>query len=358
MGGHVDYSSGRNGGCRILEYRHRSLTHIVLENSLLRVTVLPDKGSDIVEFRYKPTDSDFLWRERNGLRDPGKVVPTGASPLGANLDWYEGGWHECLPGGGPTTICGAAEGLHGEAALLPWRWAVEEDNPGCVRLSLSCELLRLPLAVRKVLTLEEGRATLDIEESLTNLSSVPLDFLWGHHPTFGAPFLGEECRIDVPARRYRAQPGFSAPRMLVEEGTSGDWPITRTASGATIDISRPTSPESGYAGLLCLDVEEGRYSIVNELTGLGFELRWDREIFPYLYFWHVYGGIPDYPWYGMAYVVGLEPWTSFPMNHELACKSGTALRLEGRGRIETTIKAVVHSALEGIPRIASSDDVE
>ena len=83
------YSHERNYGCRITEYIYRGLRTIILENELIRVTILADKGSDIIEFLHKPTDTDFLWRSPLGVKDPSIFVPTTASPRGAFLDDYE-----------------------------------------------------------------------------------------------------------------------------------------------------------------------------------------------------------------------------------------------------------------------------
>ena len=44
---------------------------MVLQNELLRVTVLAGRGADIVEFLYKPLDVDFMWANPSG------PVPTG-----------------------------------------------------------------------------------------------------------------------------------------------------------------------------------------------------------------------------------------------------------------------------------------
>ena len=68
----MDHSSGRSHGCRLIEYTHRNMTFLAMENEFLRVAILVDKGADIVEFLYKPTDTGFLWKEPAGIRDTGK----------------------------------------------------------------------------------------------------------------------------------------------------------------------------------------------------------------------------------------------------------------------------------------------
>ena len=70
---------------------------LTLENDLLRVTLLPEKGSDILEFLYKPLQLDYLWKRPTGL--PQKP-PTDRLPDKEFMDWYEGGWQEICPSGG------------------------------------------------------------------------------------------------------------------------------------------------------------------------------------------------------------------------------------------------------------------
>src|SRR6266511_3745216 len=53
----MPHSSLRTHGCRVSdEWTHRGMRAAVLENELLRVLVLLDRGAEIVEFRYKPLD--------------------------------------------------------------------------------------------------------------------------------------------------------------------------------------------------------------------------------------------------------------------------------------------------------------
>jgi hypothetical protein len=47
------YRPQRNWGARILEYRYRDMRAVFLENELLRVGVLADKGTDVFEFSYE-----------------------------------------------------------------------------------------------------------------------------------------------------------------------------------------------------------------------------------------------------------------------------------------------------------------
>ena len=148
----MDYASDRASGCRIYEYQHRGQTHLCLENELLRVTMIPDKGSDITEILFKPKDINFMWRAPGGgVRETGKLIPTKQSILGNNLDYYEGGWHESFPGGGPYEKGGMQQGLHGEACLIPWHFRVLEDTTKQISVLFWCEMIRFPAKLEKTI---------------------------------------------------------------------------------------------------------------------------------------------------------------------------------------------------------------
>ena len=123
------------------------------------------------------------------------------------------------------------------------------------------------------------------------------------------------------------------------------WPLTLDRNGEAIDLSRVAPGGSGYAGLLCLEVEEGWYAITNTRRKVGFGLRWDVKLFPFLLYWHVYNGVPDYPWFNRVYVAGIEPWTSFPMNQEAAKAAEDARRqlLDQKALVENLHKQIVEA---------------
>ena len=96
----IAYLHERNFGCRINEYTYRGLKTVFMENELLRVGILADKGTDIFEFLHKPSDTDFMWRSYLGVRQFTNYILTSPPSNGPWLDYYEGGWQECLPNAG------------------------------------------------------------------------------------------------------------------------------------------------------------------------------------------------------------------------------------------------------------------
>lgn len=343
----------RKHGCRLQVYEHLGLRHVVLENRALRVTVVPDKGADIVEFRLKPLDLDVLWASPAGLRDPRTTRPSSDGP-GAMMDSYEGGWQEIVPSGGPSSAhMGATWGQHGESTTLPWDVRVEEDAPDHVAVALRVRLLRYPLTLQKTLHLRGEAAILQIDETLINDAEEPVDVMWGHHPTVGAPFLSPACRFYLPGGEVRAPATRTFERQRAAAGARGRWPLIQDVAGTSLDLRLMPPPEARTAEMLYVtDLPEGWYAIVNDALGAGFGLCWDVSTFPHLWYWQVARGAYGYPWYGRTYSMALEPWTSWPGDGlAAAVAQGTALRLAPGERRHTIVHAAAWAGRGPIARV-------
>jgi hypothetical protein len=317
----------------IHEHAIGGLAAVTLENDRLRVTVLAGKGTDVVEFTDKRRDLDFVWRSPNGIRHPVTTSPgAGTDDVAAFLDSYPGGWQEVLPNGGaPSVYRGASFAQHGEVATLPWEYEVVDD--GAVRFTVTAR--RMPLRLAKTVRLRA--AALEFDEELVNEAPVPLEAMWGHHITFGAQF-GE---TRGPNRRFRLSPGgeirvpdgvsviphataiHPSGRRRVMAGGPYAWPTVPDGSGGTVDLSIvPGRGEPSDIVYLAGFGDTGWYEIG------GLRVEWDATVLPYLWLWQELGATTDYPWWGQAYVLGLEPFSSYPTDGlAAAVDNGTALRL-------------------------------
>ena len=352
----MSWMADRKHGCRLQLYRRLGLRHLVLENRALRVTVLPDKGSDIVELRLKSLDLDVLWTSPTGIRDPRTTLPS-SDAAGAMMDFYEGGWQEIVPSGGPASAhMGASWGQHGESSTLPWDLRVVEDSADHVAVELRVRLLRYPITVHKTLSLRGERAILEIEETLCNEADEPVDLMWGHHPAVGAPFLSPACRFYLPGGEVRVPETISFERQRAAPGAIGRWPTIRDVEGGVLDLSIMPSAEARTAELLYIAaVPEGWYAIANDQLGAGFGLCWDAAVFPHLWYWQVARGSYGYPWYGRTYSMALEPWTSWPGDGlAAAVAQGTAMRMAAGERRSTALYAVLWEGRGPVKNVSAS----
>jgi hypothetical protein len=345
------YTHERNFGCRATEYVYRGLRTVSMENELIRVTVLADKGGDIIEFLHKPTDTDFMWRSPLGVRNPATYVPTIARAEGNFLDYYPGGWQDCLPtGGGPATYAGTHFGPHGEFCLIPWEYTLHDDGPDRVALHLRVRGVRTPLMIEKQLLIRGNAPILTIRERLVNEGHEPFDLMWGHHPAFGPPFLDPSCVVDLPGGLVQAT--AVQPTHRYQPGSGYPWPHAPGRDGAPLDLSTIPSPEiRTHDTVFLTELPEGWYAVTNTDRGVGFGMVWPVAVFKALWFWQVYGGAFGSPWYGRVYTIALEPWTTPHTTIDEAIAHGTHRRLAPGEALEVKLRAVAYSGLRRVHHI-------
>lgn len=343
--------------CNITDqWSYQGLRTVILENDLLRVVILVDKGSDIIEFRYKPTNTDFLLHMPDGVRSP----KAGACGLGdlSFIDTYSGGWNEILPnGGGPSSYKGAQFGQHGEVSVMPWKYAIIEDSSDHIAVKLWVRPHRTPFYLEKILSLETGTAVLHIEENLTNEAGEEMHCMWGQHIAFGNPFLLEGARIFAPAKKiivHEVMENYEPRRFA--PGKSFPWPNAETPAGNVEDAGVVPAYGDYQAQEMAYltELTDGWYAILNPAKKVGFGLRFDHELFRYIWYWQQLGNVAKgYPWWGRLHTTALEPWTSYPTNGLAeAVENDTALTMKPDETIKTTIKAVAFSGISSVDSIA------
>lgn len=323
----------RNWGCRIHDTQLAGIRTIVLENETIRISFLAGKGTDLVEFNYKPRDLDFAWLAPGSIRNPASMHSTSPDPLATFLDSYPGGWQEVFPNAGaPSIHAGAHYGQHGEVFALPWDVEIIDDAEQSVAVRFSVRGQKIPGRITKTIRLTGSEPLLEIHETLINESPVSIDAMWGHHITFGKPFLKPGHRITLPdsviAQPHDVDVGPSGRRVASDDAFA--WPLGTGADDTPVDFSvipDPGTPSelfyiSGFPGGI------GWYEIVDPSPNLGMRVEWDAGTMPYLWYWQEFGATTGYPWYGRTYNVGLEPSSSYPTNGlPDAVANGSALML-------------------------------
>lgn len=344
------YRPQRNYGCRIHDqYSNFGLRTVVLENDLVRISILVDKGTEIFEYLYKPKDLDFMWLTENGVQNPNDYLPTSPDPVSTFVDYYTGGWQEVFPNGGPTsTLFGAQFGQHGEVAHMPWDYEIVQDTPMLISVRFRVRTKKVPFQLTKTLTLEKGSSSLRIEEQMENLSDIPLRYMWGQHLAFGKPFVEPGSMICLPENVKLITESIESPVSKpgrVQRGATYEWPLGVSETGEWIDFSvlPPKGTPSEMIYLHGFD-EQAWYRIENSTLGMGMKVEWDGAAMPYLWYWQEYGATEGYPWYGRHYNIGLEPFSSYPtLGLEEAVRNDTAGFVQPREVRSFWIKATPYA---------------
>jgi hypothetical protein len=270
------------------------------------------------------------------------------------MDYYEGGWQELFPNcGGLSLHQGAEIGQHGEVLLLPWSYLITKDEPDEIEIRFDVRTVRTPFHLTRSLSLNRHESVLRIHERVANEGGQDIDFSWGHHPALGWPFIDESCRVDLPACRIRTQQDFTpATSRLAPEQTS-DWPNALGVDGKTVDLSRIPPANVAASDMVFLEgITDGWFAVTSTNLGVGFGLRYPSDVFKQLWYWQVYRGGRDYPWWSGTYNIALEPCATLPvLSH--AAAHGEALSLKAGESLEVHLMA---AAFEGTDRVSGIDE--
>ncbi len=345
------YGSERNYGCRFLEVSLHGLRTIILENEVLRTVILLDKGTDIIEFTHKPTDTGFIWRSPLGLSCL-KQTPFLRRDDRFLLDSYTGGWFEAFPNvGGACSYKGAPIPEYGEVCSLPWEYRVLRDDPEEVSLLCYVRTIRTPFLLEKTFTVKTRDAALLIEEKATNLGRETMDFQWGHHPNFGSPFLDGDCLIDLPGGEANAYASLQNAR--VKTGASGQWPFLEGLDGQSVDFRKMPPKGAGVYDILFLSKLKGGWAAVrNTVKGIGIGLSWDASLFNNCLLWMVANGDPGYPRYGDTYALCVLPSNANVHTLEAGAKAGSVTTLKPGESRSTWLTATVFTQAQEVAGIS------
>jgi galactose mutarotase-like enzyme len=280
------------------------MTALTLRSAHASVVLDPDRGGELQSFTAGDSANLLFhadWRSPLSA-DDGPVYGS------TELDWlsrYQGGWQVLFPNAGAEGVVdGVPVAFHGEASLARLEMLGADET--------SCRLravARLPLELVRTVRMAPDRPAVLLEETVTNVGSRPVPFLWGHHPTFPAQ---PGARIDLAGATVEVEP--ATPGRLAAGG--GEWPVVPGASGAPADLSIVPAEEQvrlTYLHGLREPWVALRPPAGSDDGGPGVALRWDGDTFPALWIW-LQNRDPGFPWYGRSRMIGLEPQRSWPFD--------------------------------------------
>lgn len=334
--------------CKITEHAVEKFHAITLSNGETSITILPEKGADIISLRDEKTDTEFLWNSPQGFRSD--------APSKSFIDNYEGGWQECFPTGGPAiNYRGAQIGQHGEVHAFVWNVidSMQDDNE--VSITLEVRTIKTPFVLRKKITLRGQVNVVEIEEWITNESNETLPVLWGQHPALGGNFLDKNCKIDALAGRvFSYTLPENAQTGQFDQNVEGVWPNLVNKEGDTVDVSEIPGPEAKTADMLFIDrFREGWISITNRERKVGLAFLFDPDVYKTVWFWQMYGGGTGYPWYSRAYTLALEPFTGIPDPHAASIDDVAGTRqIRGGETHHNRFRVLLYRGIKGVGRIS------
>jgi hypothetical protein len=324
-----------------------------VENDALRVTVLHE-GGHIAEILDKRTGINPLWIPpwpslEPSAYDPGRHPEYGG---GADASLLAGlmGHNLCLDIFGGPSDEEAAAGLpvHGEVSTA--RFTVDsQDN----EIDLSAVLPAAQLRVNRRIVLADR--TVNVHESVENLSAADRPIGWTQHVTLGPPFLEKGAtEFRASATKSRVFEGTFGPDDTLVGGADFDWPLAPRVSGGTLDLrvyTNATRSSAYTAHLMDPARNEAFFVAFSPSAALAFGYVWRPADFPWMGIWEENNSRTTAPWNGRTLTRGFEfgvspmPETRRQMIDRGRLFGTRAFRwIPARRRIEVDYRAVLKSA--------------
>jgi hypothetical protein len=213
------------------------------------------------------------------------------------------GHNLCLDMFGPPSDAEAAAGMtvHGDASVAEYR-IERTGNEVAAAVHLSAAQLEFERRLRL-----EGD-TVEISETVRNLSPLDRPIAWTQHVTIGPPFLERGAtQFDLTAARSKTYEGEFGD--VFEPGREFEWPYAPRRGGGVIDL-RTYTPAKSSAGFTTHLMDpahvNSHFAAWSPSSKVLFGYRWNRNDFPWCGIWEENHARQAPPWNGNTMTRGLE----------------------------------------------------
>ncbi len=323
------YSDGKGEGVRAVEMH---------TGSGLQLTVLPGRGMDIHDCRYKGLPLQFF--SSTGMTSPAYYEEPGVRWL---RSFFGGLLATCgiTYCGAPCTDQGKELGLHGrianaaaEQVSVNQDWEGDEYVISVAGKLREASVMGENLLLTRTVTSRLGSAGFTLEDVVENRGFEPQPLMLMYHFNFGFPLLSETARVAAPF-------ASTIPRDAQAEADNG-----------IAEHDRFTAPQRRYMEKVfyhdnaCGDDGRTFAALVNEEAPggpLGIVLRYSKHELPEFTQWKMMN--KD------CYVCGLEPGTAKSTNRAAVREEGKLQMLEPQEIRRFTIDFEVLDTLEQIKQV-------
>jgi hypothetical protein len=288
--------------------KYRGRRAAVIENDILRVTVLKEGGhiAEILDKRsgvnplwippwpsIEPSTYDLQKHPEYGAGNDAKLL---AGIMGHNL---------CLDifGGPSDEEFTAGITSHGEGSVVPYEMS---ETDGQLTMQAHLRLAHIQFQRQIVLSNEAIRIT----EKIESLCAFDRPIGWTQHVTLGPPFLETGVtQFRVSASRSKVFDSEFGSAAYLKTGAEFEWPRAPRSDGGAADLqifnNAPVS--SGYtAHLMDSGSEHAFFAAFSPTFHLAFGYIWKRADFPWMGIWEENHSRTNSPWNGKTLARGME----------------------------------------------------
>jgi hypothetical protein len=291
------------------EVKYRDRRAVQLENDRIRVTVLIE-GGHIAEILHKASGVNPLWTPPWPSIEPSTYDPAKHPQYGADAEskLLAGimGHNLCLDlfGGPSPEEAAAGITVHGEASVSPYSIRVDGSQ-----MIMSTNLRNAQLHFERRITFDPDGKTIQISETVENVSAFDRPIAWTQHVTLGPPYLKKgSTQFRAPGTKSKVFEGEFGNGVM-KAGAEFDWPLVPRIDGGKQDLRVYTNApaSSGFTTHL-MDPHRGEAFFVafSPETKVLIGYRWNRQDFPWLGIWEENHSRTTAPWSGKTLTRGLE----------------------------------------------------
>ena len=290
---------------------------ITLENSRIRVSIIPELGGRVWALLDRARGRQWIWH-----RDD---VPLSTAHAGSAYDdVWAGGWEELFPNDAPADFEGRALPDHGEWWSSVWK--VDEASTGTdAVLRLVTETKARQTSCAKEFRLGGDSDTLRVTYRIENREPEAFHFLFKQHL---AVALTASCQLALPGGRVTAvDPTFGT---LMRGSGTVDWPLTGSADLDDADLRRVRPRADHREFVYVSELPESWCGVDDVDAGASLRMSFDKTL-PFVWLFLSYGGWRD------CYTAVLEPCTNMPKDLEQAVRDGQSARLDAGAVFQTSV---------------------
>jgi hypothetical protein len=263
------------------DWQYRGMDAVMLENSRIRVTVLPGAGAKIFQFIDKENDVDMLWHHPR--RAPEPVVL--GSP-GADL-WWTGGVDDIFPTDFACTYRNEQLPYLGELWTNAWEYELHGGEETSAEIVLRTRTVISPFEAVKRVRLDGDDGHFTVRYEIRNVGFGAYDWFFGIHPGVQ---VQKGCRLLFPIREAVIDDAWPEG-ILAARGTRYAWPHCPAAGGGAIDLRQVPGPDVGWWTFQYgLDITEPWLAVLNPVHRNAFCITFDPGFFRNVLFYLGYGG--------------------------------------------------------------------
>lgn len=300
----------------------------------LSVDLVPAMGAEIRSIRHERLGEvlwDFDVEPNRDLRTLSETVAPATDHASRWLDDYYGGWQILFPNAGSAArVNGDDHGYHGSASRVPWTVLSAADGEACLEAQVTPSF-----HVRRSVVADRSGTAVSLSTEITNTSDIQQPFLWFEHPAFP---LTADMELSLSGTLLQVPRDSHSESMTLPSGGEAQRPRIPVVEGS-VDVGH--LPGTGVEKVFLASPTNPSATLTWPSLRRQITLRWDGELFPYLWIW-IQNQAQRYPFLGRTACVALEPATSPTMGGlSVAAEHGFAQYLEPSATRATRIELLL-----------------